>query len=585
MTNGVLHALVLSAALFLLLPTLSPNSVAARIFGIAIVEFYTVRYALWRACDTLPPLTLTPTHLWQWTFFLVEVLAMAFTCWGTFVLCRFTDHSGLATVREKALREAPVQPKVAVFIATMSEPREVVEPAIRAAIAIEYPRFEVIVLDDDKGKSLDRVHSWLPTLCSECGAKYLRRTSSANAKVGNLNYGISQTDAEVFLFLDADFRVEANILWRTVGLLDEHVALVQTPQHYYSSDPIQHNLGGETAWTEDQRYFFDVYLPARDAWKNAVCVGTSFVVRRSALLPEGFITGCLSEDVYAGYELLSRGHKILYLNEPLSRGSAADSLPGYIRQRVRWAQGILQSIFLPHGPLRAKGLGLLDRLFYLEMPLYWISQYGFLGCVLLAPVVYFWTGVPVFMCSIDDVMSYMLPRIAAVSMVVYWISKGKVMPIVAEIQKLIGLAYILGGIFSLVVQPKGKPWVPTTTGVRHDNVKIHASILLPFLGLAASIWGGVLFNIVTNAGPVRLDEFLPGNIALALYVSLMLFWCCLVCVDQPRAKQVVARDQTLEGRWSQTVWTLLRLLLPTTFRTTIRRAVDGQRAMVDRKRF
>jgi cellulose synthase (UDP-forming) len=571
MPEGVIQALVLWAGLLLALPALSPARCGARLFGIALLEFYTLRYITWRALHTLPVLALAPRSLWPWAFFLVESLSTVYICCSSLALIRRSDHSDLATARERSLKSRPIKPAVAVLIPTVNEVREVLGPTLRAAAAIDYPSLEVIVLDDDKGPKAqstgnpkERVHAWLPALCQECGVRYLRRTSSVDAKVGNLNFGISNTQADVILVLDADFRAEANILWRTVGLLDDRVALVQTPQHYYSSDPIQDNLGGETAWTEEQRHFFDVVLPARDAWGNALCVGTGFVVRRDALGPDGFVTGCLSEDVYSGYELLSRGYEIRYLNECLSHGAAADTLPEYIRQRVRWCQGIVQALWLPHGPLRAAGLRLLDRLFYIEMPLYWVSEFGFLACVLIAPLLYLWAGLTVFTCSLDDALSYVLPRLVAVSMVSYWMSKGRVMPVITEIKKLVGVVYILGAIFSLVVEPHGKPFVPTLKNEPCDRIRVHMDILLPFLIIGLLIGGGLLWNLGTDAGPVRWDEFLPVNVALALYMMAMLFFCCLACIDLPKGPRRVNYNQTLEGRWLRSLWALVRLLFSPT---------------------
>ncbi len=61
-----------------------------------------------------------------------------------------------------------------------------------------------------------------------------------------------------------------------------------------------------------------------------MCVGTGFVLRRDALAPHGFETGCLSEDVYGGFAVRSRGFQVRYLNEPLAFGAAADSLSEYL---------------------------------------------------------------------------------------------------------------------------------------------------------------------------------------------------------------------------------------------------------------
>ena len=55
-------------------------------------------------------------------------------------------------------------------------------------------------------------------------------------------------------------------LRRTVGFFsDPAIGIVQTPQHFYNRDPIQNNLLLQTVWPDEQRLFFDVMAPGRDA--------------------------------------------------------------------------------------------------------------------------------------------------------------------------------------------------------------------------------------------------------------------------------------------------------------------------------
>src|SRR5213080_2584203 len=122
------------------------------------------------------------------------------------------------------------------------------------------------------------------------------------------------------------------------------------------------------------------------------------------------------------------------------------------------------------------------------------------------------------------------------------------MPIITEIKKLVSVVYILGGILSLVVNPKGKPFVPTLKGERRDRIVVHLNILLPFLILAILICAGLLINLLTDVGPVRWAEFLPVNTALGLYVISLLFLCCLACIDQPKDTLHLNCNPTLKGR-------------------------------------
>jgi len=558
--EGALHAVLLLAGLVLLLPACPLRSGRARIGLLAVVQIYSVRYWLWRATATLPEWELSPSSVWQWGFFGIESMSLLFLCVSGIVLMARTDRSRLADEREAKLKNEPNPPSVAVFIPTANEPRDVLEPAIRAASAIDYPNVGVFVLDDDKGpppgeKSLP-VHWWLPALCGQYGVQYCQRKTSAGAKAGNLNYGLTQSQSDVVLVLDADFVAEPGILWRTVGLLDDTVALVQTPQHFSNPDAIQGNLRISKWATEEQRFFFDEVLPALDWWGNAACVGTSFVVRRDALGPEGFPTGALSEDVYLGYRLMANGYQVRYLNERLSAGAAASSAAEYVKQRVRWSMGSVQFPFLEFGPLRASRLRLLDRVLFANMSLYWIVEFSFLAAILFSPVVYFWSGVPVFLASLDEAGAFILPRIIASAMVMFWRSEGRVMPVVSDIRKLVGLPQLLAGIVSVLVSPYGKPF-KVTTKEPSNEVVVHWHLLWPYVGLGAATAAGLGVALFSGLSPIGWDEYLPVNLALGLYSLLLCALACFACIDVPQQALAPDGPPPLRGRF----WRAMRGLL------------------------
>jgi cellulose synthase (UDP-forming) len=89
---------------------------------------------------------------------------------------------------------------------------------------------------------------------------------------------------------------------------DSQVALLQTPQTFYNPDPVARNLGLENTLTPDEEVFYRQIQPIRDGVGGVICAGTSFVVRRSALIATGgFVTESLSEDYFTGIRLGSEG--------------------------------------------------------------------------------------------------------------------------------------------------------------------------------------------------------------------------------------------------------------------------------------
>ncbi len=51
-------------------------------------------------------------------------------------------------------------------------------------------------------------------------------------------------------------------------MCEEHVGVVQTPQHFLNPDPIQTNLSMERV-AQMNSAFFDVGTPSKDAWGGA----------------------------------------------------------------------------------------------------------------------------------------------------------------------------------------------------------------------------------------------------------------------------------------------------------------------------
>jgi cellulose synthase (UDP-forming) len=117
---------------------------------------------------------------------------------------------------------------------------------------------------------------------------------------------------------------------------DPRVGIVQTPQHFFNPDPMQLNLGLAQAWPDDQRLFFDVILPARDAWDCAWCCGSCSVQRRDVIETAGGVpTDSITEDLLSTLVLLRKGYVTRYLNERLSQGLSPENLTGFFRQRER----------------------------------------------------------------------------------------------------------------------------------------------------------------------------------------------------------------------------------------------------------
>ena len=264
-------------------------------------------YALWRWHDTLPAFAFSVQNLWEYFFFAFEALAIGYTMMSIVILFRHIDRSGQANAVQDRMEREGGFPPVDVFICTYDEPIEILEKSILTALALDYPDATVWVLDDTR-------REWLREYCEAVGARYVTRDNNRHAKAGNLNNGLAvtaaQTNAPLILVLDADFAPRPDILKRHGRIASNpDVAVVQTPQFYYNADPIQHNLLAAQSWVDDQRFFFDVFQPAKDAWGCAFCVGTSFCrsprsAERDRRISEPGDLGRYKSDLYDARERL-----------------------------------------------------------------------------------------------------------------------------------------------------------------------------------------------------------------------------------------------------------------------------------------
>ncbi|HLH11584.1 MAG TPA: glycosyltransferase [Methylovirgula sp.] len=494
-----------------------------------------VAYALWRWHDTLPAFEPTAESWWAHLFFGCEMVAVTQTLLAILILLRHRDRTGQADAAERALEASGAWPEVDIFICTFREPLEVLEKSILSAAAIDYPHFTVWVLDDTR-------RAQVREFCAELGVNYLTRPDNTGAKGGNLNNALAKTaeltNAPVVLLLDADFAARPNILRRTVGLLaDPSVAIVQTPQFYYNGDPIQHNLGIQKSWVDDQRFFFEIFEPAKDAWGCAFCVGTSCVIRRDKLeMMGGFPTESVTEDLHVSYKLMARGLKTIWLNERLSVGLSAEGLPEYLTQRARWCLGTIQGALLSSGPFGWNRLNFTQRWHYLQALLHWCSK-PFTVLLLLAPPIYWFGGVPAFHADYLSFLRFGLPALICLWIYNFWISGARTLPILSEITESIAALAISAVMVRAFFKPFGQPFKVTDKGGDRSQPKIRTRLALIFGAAMALSLASIAWSFFSPVAPSELSSADLFNLLWAAVAAIIAFGAFLVSFERPRGEE------------------------------------------------
>jgi cellulose synthase (UDP-forming) len=509
-----------------------------RLILYALAVFFSLRYLVWRFSETLAPLGWTWDALASWSFALIEGATIISSISAFTILARFRERSVEAS--QNLAWYDPSPPSVAVLIATYNEEWAVLERTIAGALASDYPRFTVHVLDDGR-------REWLGERCRALGVEHITRPDNYHGKAGNINHTLMLfrqrgTVPDFVAVLDADFVPHSDFLSRSLALFhDETVGLVQTPQHFFNPDPIQHNLGISRSYPDEQRFFFDYMQPSRDAWGIAVCCGTSSIVRWSALDAIGdFPTASVTEDYLLTSMLKLKGFSTVYLNEALSEGLAPEGLKEYITQRARWCLGLMQIVRSEAGPFSRQRLRFRDRWSILDSCVYWLTTFPFKIACIVYPLLYWFFGVIVVDARIDDIISNFVPYYLATMVFLNFVSIGLFLPILNDISQLVGAWEISRGAVTGLLRPKGHAFKVTMKGGDRTKVVIQWSIMRRFVLLFAATAVGLVIGLTFEyAFEARAGE---GKIVIlfwTLYNLLVLAGACLVCVELPRSGSIL----------------------------------------------
>jgi cellulose synthase (UDP-forming) len=457
----------------------------ARVVVVGILFALTVRYILWRSLATLN-LDTPLNGVFSLGLFFLEMLMLSSSLIQLFLMLRVRDRRKEADANAIAVLERQFLPSVDILIPTYNEPEFILRRTVIGCQAIDYPNKRVYLLDDTR-------RSEVRQLASELGCEYITRSDNRFAKAGNLNHAFSQTHGDLIVVFDADFVPTSNFLTRTVGFFqDEKVALVQTPQSFYNSDPIARNLGLEDVLTPEEEVFYRQIQPIRDGAGSVICSGTSFVVRRTALEHMGgFVTDSLSEDYFTGVRLSASGYKLIYLNEKLSAGLAAENMSAHATQRLRWARGTLQAFFIETNPLTIPGLRPLQRLAHLEGLLHWFTSIARVG-YLLIPLTYSFLGVIPVRAKAEELLYFFLPYYLINLIVFSWLNDRSRSALLSDIYSLV-LAFPLAlTVIQVMLNPFSKGFKVTPKGTSSDRYSFNWNLALPliilFILTAISLW-------------------------------------------------------------------------------------------------
>jgi cellulose synthase (UDP-forming) len=507
----------------------------SRFTVVAILLILTIRYVIWRSLSTLNVGT-AMNGVFSMGLFILEMLTIFNGVLQLFLLVQTRDRRNEADELAIAVQTGAFAPRVDVFVPTYNEPEFILRRTIIGCQAMTYPHKTIYLLDDTRRPEMK-------ALAAELGCEYMSRPDNLHAKAGNLNHAIARTHGDLMVCFDADFVPTRNFLDRTIGFfLDEKVALVQTPQSYYSADPIARNLGLENILVPEQEVFYRQIQPVRDGTNSVVCAGTSFVMRRSALQSTGgeFVTSSLSEDYFTSVRLSGKGYRLIYLDEKLSAGAAPDDMGAQATQRLRWAQGTLQAFFIKENPLTIPGLSAMQRIAHLTGIVHWFTSLSRVG-FLLIPLAYSFLDVIPVRATPEEVVFYFLPQYVVHLIVFSWLSDRSRSAFLSDIYDVVLCFPLALTVLQTMLNPFAKGFKVTPKGTQSDRLRFNWNLAAPlailFVATAISLWlnlGKCVMHMSTYTQSMESVKGLDLGWFWSSYNLVLIGVALLVMLDLPK---------------------------------------------------
>jgi len=242
------------------------------------------------------------------------------------------------TAQLPAARDLPF---VSLHVPAHNEPPDMVIETLRKLLWLDYPNYEIIVIDDNT----DDESLWRPVerWCRRHAVKFAHLEDWPGYKSGALNYALRQmTDerAEIIGVVDSDYQLDKAFLRRCAPLFAESwVGFIQAPQDYRGWERARYYRRLYYSYS----YFFAVSQPSRNERDGAIFAGTMGLIRRVALEQlGGWDEWCITEDAELSLRLLRAGWIGYTVDQSYGKGIMPLTFEALKGQRYRWCFGGIQ---------------------------------------------------------------------------------------------------------------------------------------------------------------------------------------------------------------------------------------------------
>jgi cellulose synthase (UDP-forming) len=531
----------------------SSSSYLVTLTLLLVSTFSTFRYGYWRISTTAKFFHDPGSAVGFLDAFFIIILLFAETY--AFVILFLGYLQTLWPLRRTPvpLPDNPAEwPAIDLLIPTYNEPLSVVKYTALAAMNIDWPadKLNVYILDDGKREEFRR-------FAEEAGIGYMTRDDNKHAKAGNINCALARLDSPYVAIFDCDHVPTRSFMQVTLGwfLRDSKLAMLQTPHHFYSPDPFERNLNQFRTIPNEGELFYGIVQDGNDFWNATFFCGSCAILRRTALDEIGGIAvETVTEDAHTSLRMQMNGWNTAYINIPQAAGLATERLSGHVKQRIRWARGMIQ-IMRTDNPLFARGLSAAQRLCYFNAMTHFLYALPRL-IFLTAPLVYLIFGhvnIPGFWAAI---LAYAFPHLVLFNIANSRIQGQHRHSFWNEIYETVLAPYLFLPTMLALINPKFGSFNVTAKGGVINREFFDRRIAQPYLLMIAMNLLGILCAIPRLLQFPGADLNFPLNVLARMYdgnhvgtIVMNLLWVCfnlvILCVATSVAWESRQRRQTV----------------------------------------
>lgn len=274
--------------------------------------------------------------------YLLFFLVLLVIRYGVLIMYSFFDHiESLYNKREykpPRFSEEKSLPMVTIVVPAYNE-GVVIQPALRALTELDYPNFEVIVVDDG---STDDTYQKAMAISRESLTVPIRVVTKKNAgKAEALNTGMTLAQGEFVLNMDGDTKLSRNTLRVCIPHFDN-------PAIGAVAGNVK-VLNRENIWTNIQSLeYVEGLAMARKAqsfMRSVNIIPGPLGMFRKTVLQQvgGYDHDTFAEDCDLTLKMLMKGWHIAYEPAAIAWVETPSRLLDLLKQRYRWTRGILQA--------------------------------------------------------------------------------------------------------------------------------------------------------------------------------------------------------------------------------------------------